>query len=366
MNPRDMRIRISDDGSVAVIDPGFDALDLLQSIDPDFEIRQSVLPGYTYPRIALAKCLRCGFSDISQLSDDALWDIHEKLLVAIRDDRISCGSPSLLDVKIELAHRILSDCHLCAHSCGIDRTCGEKGICGLSTEATVANAFVHIAEEPPINPSLLVSMSGCGLRCRYCQQWELLDPAISGERLDASLWHRLPTDGARSLSFIGGNPDESLYAILEFLAAAPPDWSLPVVWNSHGYGSPEAVQLLDGVVDCYVPDFKYGSNECAIKLSGAPGYPEVAREAIHAMLAQRVPVIVRILVLPGHFRCCHRPILDTLASLNRENLYVSIRDQYWPDWQITEADGQLARRVAVEEVNQVHNLACKLGLKIIE
>ena len=213
---------------------------------------------------------------------------------------------------------------------------------------------------------LSISLAGCGLRCRYCQQWELLDPAISDESLDADLWHRLPTDGARSLSFIGGNPDESLHAILRFLADAPRDWSLPVVWNSHGYGSPEAVRLLDGIIDAYVPDFKYGRDECGIKLSGAPGYPEVAREAINAMLAQGLPVMVRILVLPDHFDCCHKPVLEKLASMESEYLYVSINGQYWPHWKITSSDGRMSEPTPPEEVQAVHDLARDLGLKVID
>lgn len=128
---------------------------------------------------------------------------------------------------------------------------------------SIASSLIHIAEEPPINPSLLLSLSGCGLRCRYCQQAALLDPAsVDGEQLDAAMWEKLCIDGARSLSFIGGNPDESLYAVLRFLATAPSNWELPVVWNCHAYGTPETMRLLDGLVDVYVPDFKYGDEYC--------------------------------------------------------------------------------------------------------
>ena len=367
MTPRDIRIRIGDDGCVAVVDPGFNALDLLQSIDSDYKIRRSNFAGFTSPVFLLTRNMGCRVSDnLSELSEAKLWDIHDSTMAEPPTGFLPVAGASLLDLKIELSRRILLHCHLCGHRCGVDRIQGEIGICGLGAQAVVAETFIHIAEESPINPSLLISLSGCGLRCRYCQQWELLDPAISGESLGTSLWHRLPIDGARSLSFIGGNPDESLYAILNFLADAPPDWSLPVVWNSHGYASPEAVRLLKALVDCYLPDFKYGSDDCASKLSGAPRYPEAAREAIRAMLSQGVPVIVRILVLPGHFDCCHARVLDTLAPMNSENLYVSVLGQYWPDWQITEADGELARCVSVDEVKQVRSLACEFGLKIIE
>jgi putative pyruvate formate lyase activating enzyme len=236
----------------------------------------------------------------------------------------------------------------------------------LGTEAVVAEQFVHIAEEPPINPSLLISLYGCGLRCRYCQQWELLDPAkAGGKRLEASLWESLDIEGARSLSFIGGNPDESLYAILRFLASGPPDWELPVAWNCNAYATPEVVQLLDGVVGAYVPDFKYGDERCSRELSHAPGYPAAARAALRAMIAQHVPVIVRILVLPGHFKCCHVTVLDFLGSLACDNLLVSVRGQYCPDWRINAKDGEMARRPYPEEVGEVREKALSLGLNLV-
>ena len=364
---RNVRILIDNSGSVSILDPGPDALGLLQSIDPDFRICQSALPGFTSPGFLLTRSMGCGVSgDLSELSEDILWDIHEIAMADPPTGILSVDSASLLDLKIELSRRALTHCHFCAHRCGIDRTQGEKGICGLGIDATVADAFVHIAEEPPINPSLFVSIAGCGLHCQFCQQWELLDEEYPGERLDADLWKKLPVEGARSLSFIGGNPDESLYAILRFLATAPSGWSLPIVWNSHGYGTPETARLLEGLVDAHIPDFKYGNDECGRELSNAPRYPEAAREAIRAMLTQGVPVIVRILVLPGHYHCCHIPALETLAGMSRENLYVSIRDQYWPDYRISSPDGRMAAPTPPDEVEKVYEAAHDLGLRLIE
>lgn len=274
---------------------------------------------------------------------------------------------SLLDLKIELARRVIVACRLCAHRCGVDRTAGEKGVCRLGAEAVVAEHFVHIAEEAPINPSLVLNLSGCGLRCRFCQQSALLDPAtVAGEKLEPTLWPKLQTSGARSLSFVGGNPDESLYAILRLLVTAPADWQLPLVWNCHGYGTLETVRLLESVVDVYVPDFKYGNEACGRRLSAVADYPATAQAAIAEMLDQGVPVIVRILVLPGHFECCHAPTLDYLAAIARPGLQVSVRGQYCPDWKITAEDGALARRPAPDETNAVRDLARHLGLSIID
>jgi putative pyruvate formate lyase activating enzyme len=237
----------------------------------------------------------------------------------------------------------------------------------LGTEATVAEHFVHIAEEAPINPSLVLNLAGCGLRCRFCQQGALLEPSrVTGERLEPELWARLQAKGARSLSFVGGNPDESLYAILRFLAAASLNWRLPIAWNCHAYGTLETMSLLEGVVDAYVPDFKYGNEACARRLSAVSHYPATARAAITAMLAQGVSVIVRILVLPGHFACCHVPMLDFLATLDRERLWVSVRGQYCPDSKIAREDGALVRRTSREETEAVRDKARSLGLTLID
>jgi len=277
----------------------------------------------------------------------------------------------VLDLKLELSKRMLSSCRLCGRRCGVDRMHGELGKCQLGIEAIAANCFIHIAEEPPINPSTLISLAGCGLGCLYCQQWELLDPVdpamVNGRQLDASLWHELCWQKARSLSFIGGNPDESLYSILCFLKLAPTNMkNIPVVWNCNGYETPETLQLLDDIVDVYLPDFKYGNEDCGTRLSTVPDYLDVAKTAIEAMLAQKIPVIVRILVLPGHFDCCHAPVLNYLAAVNNEQLLISIRGQYFPDWRIVDYDIEMARRASSGEVKAVRELAIRNGLAIID
>jgi len=366
-----LRLRIDETGGLEVVDPGFDCLSLLRSIDPGYQIRQARLPGFSSPRFLGLREVGC-LLPASRLTDEpeeALWIAHRKAMKRLEEGNGATkgkGEASLLDLKVEIVKRMLSECQLCGKRCGDDRLHGELGACLLGTEAIVADHFVQIAEEPPINPSLMIHLAGCGLKCRFCQQSSLLDPRpVIGENLVPELWAHLCVEKARSLTFIGGNPDESLYAILRFLRAAPVDWRLPVVWNCHGYATPETIALLDGVVDAYVPDFKYGSDACGLRLSGAPEYPAVAGAAISAMLTQGVPVIVRILVLPGHFDCCHLPVLDYLSSVKNENLLVSVRGQYCPDWMITHEDGLLARRPTLEEIERVQSLVGKYGLRNI-
>lgn len=333
---RGLRIRVLTGGAVEIVDPDPETLPLLQALDPGYRVATAPLPGFTRPR-----------------------------LLATRTTMVA-PDVSALDVKIEQAHRALRSCRLCAHACAVDRTRGQRGRCGLGTSASVYEAYIHIAEEPPINPALNISMRGCGLRCRSCQQFDALKPVgPCGDELTPALWSQLDLAGARSLVFIGGNPTESLPAVLEFLRVAPADFALPVGWNTHGYDSVEAIELLHGVVDVYIPDVKYGNDACAERLSGAPGYVANARTVVAAMCRQDVPVIARLLVLPGHNDCCHLPTLEYLAPL-RPRLVLNVMAQYAPDFLIGGAsDGPLARRPCRDEVDEVRNAAAAAGFSFV-
>jgi len=203
------------------------------------------------------------------------------------------------------------------------------------------------------------------LLCRFCQQAALLNPSqVDGSLLRGSTWLTMNLKSARSLSFVGGNPDESLSAVLGFLCSAPAKWNLPIVWNSHAYSTTESMALLHGVVDVYLPDLKYSDSACGARWSKVEDYPGVARHTIKRMTEQNVLVIVRILLLPGHLQCCHFPALEFLASLPTPP-QVSIRRQYCPDWQITDRDGMMANRITQKEADCALSFARSLGLALI-
>ena len=368
------RIRVRSDGELEVVDPRLEDVELLRSIDPGFQVRTAPLPGFTRPRVLSVNACGSGLSvdQLGTMPTFELWERHAIGLAAVKSSvsvrTAGVGEAALMGVKVELASRLLEGCALCGHHCGVNRRAGERGVCRLGVEGVVGARFIHVGEEAEINPSSLVLLTGCGLRCRACQQGHLLDPdRVKGDRLDGGLWRDLAVAGARSVSFLGGNPDESLPAILRCMSAIPGDWTLPVVWNCNGYSSPETLELLDGVVDVFLPDFKYGDSGCAGRLSGVQHYPATARLSILAMLHQGVRVIVRVLVLPGHNRCCHVPVLETLAVMGRrhENLVVSIRDQYAPGHLVTVEDGDLARRPTPDEVKEVTDHAQALGLRTV-
>lgn len=363
------RIRVDGDGRVEIVDPCLNDVPLLKSIDPSYSVRSEPLEGFSAPRLldALKRSTEVVRRDLSKTALGDLWSEHDRAAGTMHRPgaRRTADCLTLLELKAVIARRMLEECNLCGRRCGMNRTLGPVGPCGLGTQAYVAEHFVHVGEEAPINPSLILQLRGCAARCRGCQQYGLLDPrGHASEELTPALWQSLNFNGARSLSFCGGNPDESLAPILAFLEAAPASLSVPVVWNSNALMSAEAIRLLDGIVDAYVPDLKFAEENCARSYMRVENYPAIARAAIRDLLGQGVPVIVRILVMPGHVECCHLPSLAWLGALPNRNLQVSIRDQFVPDWRIGPGE-PLARRPSSAEVGEVRSAAASLGLRRI-
>lgn len=363
-----IRMRVLPSGAVAFTDPDPVTLELIRAFDPSFEVRTAPLPGFVKPCLLDTRATGSGMrtTDLTAACDRELWAAHDGALSPPVLKKP--GEVSLLDLKIELATRLLRHCELCALRCGVNRLQGERGRCGLGANAFVYEAYTHIAEEPAINPALNLSLRGCGMRCVYCQQAPALDPrGTAAEALVPPFWERLDFTEARSLVFVGGNPTESLPAVLRFLRATPADFALPIGWNCSGYDAVDAIRLLDGVCDVYIPDFKYGNDACATRCSEAPGYADNARRVVQEMVKQRVPVFVRLLVLPGHAECCHEPVLAVLAGLSASgNLHVSIQGTYMPEWKALAPHGPLSRYPQAQDVAAVRRRAQELELSVIE
>jgi len=232
--------------------------------------------------------------------------------------------------RIERVREAYRDCRICPRDCGVDRLHGSAGAyCGLGERAWVYKELVHLGEEEVVSPTWLLDLGGCSLRCLFCTEWtHVTKPRAQPAGWLAPRWfaHRCgqrKRAGATSVSFAGGDPTVSLLGVLEALAAVAPEDQLPVVWNCNGWTSPLVRELLDGVVDCWVIDLKFGDPGCANRLAATgPGYLDGVRATLDAVApveartADRVlpPLIIRHLLMPRHAACCTRPVLDEIAT----------------------------------------------------
>lgn len=274
------------------------------------------------------------------------------------------------------------NCNLCPRKCGVDREDGKLGFCRSPEGFLIAKTMVHRWEEPCIageNGAGTVFFSGCNLRCVFCQNRDISrgekGEIYSKERMREAIFSLIDS-GAECVEFV--TPSHYTLALAELLGEIKPQICVPTVWNSGGYESVESLRLLDGLVDVYMPDFKYFDGETAQKYSSAPDYREIATAALGEMLRQTGKpqfdekgkllrgVIVRHLVLPGH-RADSIAVLKHIAEkFGADSVILSLMSQYTPDFYIEGGDGQyknLCRRVTKFEYDSVMKFAESLGFE---
>ena len=266
----------------------------------------------------------------------------------------------ILSGKVEEAFRILSSCVLCERRCGVDRMRGEKGFCGV-LEPRISSEFLHFGEEAELVPSYTIFFSGCTFSCVFCQNWDISQNPGSGVELSASSVASMINDvSARNVNWVGGDPTPNIPFILEVLNIL--EKNSPQVFNSNMYLTEEAMNLLEGVIDVYLTDFKYGSDECALKYSNAPDYWRVITRN-HLEARRQAEVIIRHLVMPDHVDCCTKPIL-TWISDNLENVRVNIMDQYRPEYKARDHP-EIARKLDRNEYMEARRFGENLGLNLV-
>lgn len=310
------------------------------------------------------------------LATDELWKHHAKISSEFRKyvSEVDSGTtspsgqspqPSFLDLKIELALRILGACHFCERRCGADRTHDEKGWCRLGSDSRVSSAFLHTGEEAPLVPSGTIFFSSCCFGCVFCQNADIsTNPnaghVVSPEQL-AAIAESLFRDGALNINYVGGDPIPNTYTILASMIHQLSN--VTQLWNSNLYCSDETMSLLTDVFDVWLPDFKYGNNECAQRLSGVKNYFEIVSRN-HSLAYEFGEVIIRHLVMPNHLECCTIPILEWIAE-NMPNCMVNIMGQYRPEHRVRrerERFVDIARSVTRDEMNLAFSKADDLGI----
>ena len=272
-----------------------------------------------------------------------------------------------LAAQAALARRHLDDCRLCPHYCGAARA-AAAGVCRVGKSSYVASEMLHMGEEEVLRPAHAIFFSGCTATCTFCIAARFAfrptyGVAVTAEQLGARILQR-QEEGARAVCFIGGDPTPHIPLILGALAHAGARRRIPAVFNSNFYLSDAALDLLGGAIDVYLPDLKFGpasgAQDCGERIGGMPDYWNVVTRAIARVHAAGERLVVRHLLMPGHFDCCTAPALGWLAGL--AGVEVSLLTQYLPPPHVR---GDLAQPLPAQDVERARNLAHGLGLRLV-
>ena len=268
-------------------------------------------------------------------------------------------------------------CRICPRNCLVNRKKKDLGICQASLQLKISNAFAHFGEEPELvghYGSGTIFLSFCNLRCFFCQNCEISHfnegRIISAQNM-ATMMLRLQEQGCHNINFV--TPTHFIPQIVESIALAQNNGLIvPLVYNCGGYESPETLQLLDGIFDIYMPDFKFATQKSGERYTKAPDYFEVASAAITEMYRQvgnltvdkngiaKSGLLIRHLVMP-ELQNESKIILEFIARNLSTDSYVNIMAQYHP-CHLAFQFPELNRRVTNSELEEVKNYATKLGL----
>jgi putative pyruvate formate lyase activating enzyme len=290
-------------------------------------------------------------------------------------------STAELDEKISLLYQILEKCTICPRNCRVNRTEGEEGFCRTGDRPVVSSSGPHFGEESPLvgrGGSGTIFFTNCNLGCIFCQNYTISHlgegVTVTCERL-ASIMLDLQALGCHNINLV--TPTHQTPMILRALKLAiKGGLRIPIVYNCGGYESVETLQLLDGVIDIYMPDFKYSDPEMAKKFSYAEDYPGTAKKAIKEMhrqvgdllinrsgIAER-GLLVRHLVMPEEISGTAEVVRFIAEEISR-NTYINIMDQYHPCYRAFDHPS-LSRRITSEEYRNALDLAVNAGLKRID
>lgn len=330
---------------------------------------QDIVRGAHLANGIVAKSVPVEAAELDKCEESMLWELHYGAMLEYRQRRAekaiaeNCPAISLLDLKTELARRILQNCRFCERRCGANRLAGETGHCGVGCVSRYSSEFLHFGEEAELVPSHTIFFSGCTFSCVYCQNWEIAAYPDSGRVADggelAKLIEIRHLQGSKNVNFVGGNPDPHLYTILGIIGQV--ESNIAMIWNSNMYHSSETAELLEGVIDLYLADFRYGNDRCAARYSNVPNYFSVVSRNFEVAYAE-ADVILRHLVLPGHLGCCTKPIMEWVRA-KMPSVYFNLMFQYRPEYRVGRHP-EINRTLTFEERRRALELAKESGIQL--
>lgn len=301
--------------------------------------------------------------------------------VLVEPAYLKCHREGELTERVEKALSLMESCRLCPRSCGVNRLQEERGFCETGRKARVASYNAHFGEEAPLvgrYGSGTIFLSSCNLLCSFCQNYEIshLKQGVEVEPQQiAAMMLQLAGAGCHNINFV--TPTHVIPQILEALVhAVEGGLRIPLVYNSSGYDRRETLELLEGIFDIYMPDFKFWDAQWSERYCGAPDYSEVAAEAIREMHRQVGDLVVdsdgvalrgllvRHLVMPNKVAGTEK-VVTFLAEEISPNTYVNIMDQYRPCGD-AQKDEFINRRLTAREFRDATDAARKAGLKRLD
>ena len=271
-----------------------------------------------------------------------------------------------LDELIEEVREIMESCELCERKCKVNRLKGEIGHCKVPNKMFISSEFLHFGEEPFFVPSHTIFFMGCTMHCQFCQNYAISQWLESGyeifpEILALKIKER-KTQGSKNVNFVGGEPTPYLLFILQTLKELKNlKVNLPIIWNSNFYMSEKTMNILNQIIDVFLPDFKYGNNRCAKDISLVENYFDIISR--NHLLAKG-EIVIRHLILPNHIKCCSFPILEWISNNLGKKCIVNLMDQYYPCYNVLKKEKfmSLRRKITLKEFEEVKKRAEELNL----
>ena len=342
-----------------------------------FSKYRGIIDGTQLARYLIAKSVKCDFklSDPLETLERLLKEKSIKFNELLNEDISDVKNRVVQDSNyITLAETIaikyLEACMFCERQCEANRISGEKGFCLISKDSFVSSAFLHMGEEPILIPSGTIFFQGCNFACVFCQNYDISQAWKGRKEIEdvaqkvtsrslAGIAEKLVDRGAININYVGGDPIPNVHTIVGSLQFQ--NSNICQLWNSNFFLTDKALSLIIDFMDFWLPDFKYGNNQCAKKYSGIDNYFDVVsrnHKRIHDEGSGEI--CIRHLVMPNHVECCTKPILDYVAK-ELPKAVMNIMGQYRPQWKAFNYE-EINRRPTPDEMREVKRYAKKLGI----
>ncbi len=342
-----------------------------------FSNYRGILDGKQIARYLIAKSLECKFTstdsieNLEKLLKEKSAEFQELLKLDFEElKNREVKELSYIDLATTIANKYLENCIFCERKCGANRYKGEKGYCSLTGDSYVSSAFLHFGEESVLVPSGTIFFQSCNFACVFCQNYDISQAWKGRREIEdiaqkvnvkslAAIAEKLGEKGALNINYVGGDPIPNLHTIVGSLKYQVSN--ICQLWNSNFYLTDKALSLIIDFMDFWLPDFKYGNNECGKKYSGIDNYFDVvARNHKRIHDEGSGEICIRHLVMPNHIECCSKPILNYVAN-EIPKCVVNIMGQYRPQYKANKYN-EINRLPTSSEMAEVKKYADKLGI----